>query len=150
MKNKKGLRLFLYALPIVAFGAAAISCFAISSVTKNNFNSNEEVQKLNARIMKIQKDYIDNPEEYTNPEGEAYEEYTLATNRLNQLTKASNGSYQVTSAIAYTASILTLVSFGVVLYVSDKIKEKEESYVEPIVDDEEKELEQLEKEPTNE
>ena len=74
MKNKKGLRLFLYALPIVAFGAAAISCFAISSVTKNNFNSNEEVQKLNARIMKIQKDYIDDPEEYTNPEGEAYEE----------------------------------------------------------------------------
>ena len=58
--------------------------------------------------------------------------------------------YQVTSAIAYTASILTLVSFGVVLYVSDKVKEKEESYVEPIVDDEEKELEQLEKESANE
>ncbi|MCR5506035.1 MAG: hypothetical protein K6F07_03480 [Bacilli bacterium] len=158
MKNNKMLRRFLYALPVVLFGAASIASFSIAANVKKEYEGNKEVQTLNALVTKIQKEYVDNPSAYLDPKGEVYEEYTLATNRLNAIAKKSNASYRTTSILAYTCSILTLVSFGVVLYVSDKVKEKEETYVEPIVpvskeeqeQEDEEELEQLEKDTINE
>ena len=155
MKNKI-LRRFLYALPVVAFGATAITCFAVSASIKKEYTDNKEVQTLTALITKIQKDYIEDQEAYTNPDGVAYEEYTLANNRLNKIAGKTDTQYRIFSTTAYVTSILTLVSFGVVLYVSDKVKEKEETYVEetPSKEEEEKleeeELEELEKEAINE
>lgn len=156
MKNKKTLRRFLYIAPVVLFAAAAISCFAIASNIRKGYTSNKEVQSLSADIMNIQREYIANPDAYLNPEGEKYEEYTTAQNRLKQISSKTNGQYSAFSISAYITSILTLVSFGVVLYASDKAKEKEESYVEPIKSpeedetEEEKELEELEREIENE
>ena len=156
MKNKKMLRRFLYALPIVLFGATAIACFAVAASIRNDYNSNKEVQTLTALVTKIEKDYVDNQEAYTNPEGEMYEEYTLANSRLKALAGQNDTQYRAFSVTAYVTSILTLVSFGVVLYVSDKVKEKEETYVEeaPSKEEaerlEEEELEELEKEVNNE
>lgn len=132
MKNKI-LRKVLYVGSVSIFGILAIVMFILANNVKNKYSSDPEVVAINKELTKIENEYNEHPEEYQQEGGAAYEKYQAFLADLNEYAKVYDGQYKVCSITGYVSSILTLVAFGVVLHISDKLRTKEDNSVEILV-----------------
>lgn len=123
IKTKKSKRKWAY---IGIVGGMAIATFALFS-TANYFKA--KLKSSSAQVMASQNildtigwDSINNTASIYHDKALWY--YDIYTHFTYE-SKTNSNAYIVTSVFAYTFSILTLVSFGLVLKDADKQKEKE-------------------------
>ena len=114
----------IYASIVGFFAVCSLSLFAVAQYTKAKLNS-ADIQVMAAKnvLAALGPDALTDPDSIYHDKAEyfndTYEHYSAVSHRHLQ-------QYTVLSITAYSLSIMTLVSFGLVLKHSDKRKEQED------------------------
>lgn len=115
---KKTKRSLIYVGIIGGCGVLALTLFTISQYEKAKFKASEQVRLSSESKMK------------TSGEGSPMQVFWTSVNEDFVKISAQNKAAYIGTAIpAYALSILTLVSFGLILKDAEKQKEKEDNEV---------------------
>ncbi len=116
--NKKRKRILVYSLIISFFGVAAISFFTVSQYEKAKYKASEQVRLSSESKLN------------TLSEGtELYTYWDSINKDFINISSENKNRYIATAVPSYIFSIMTLVSFGLILKHADKEKEKEDKEV---------------------
>ena len=120
---KKTKRLLAYVGIIGGCAVLALTFYTISQYEKAKYQASDTVRlTAESHVKKATEAQL------ANEESEAYWWKTVFED-FTKITKQNSAAYVGTAIPAYTFSMLTLVSFGLVLKHADKAKEKEEEEV---------------------
>ena len=111
-------RLWAYIGIIGGCGVLAMTFFTISQYEKAKYKASETVRLSSESKIK------------TTPLGSEENAFWVSVNEdFVNISNVNRGAYIGTAIPAYTLSIMTLVSFGLVLKHAEKMKEKEDNEV---------------------
>ncbi len=115
---KKTKRTLIYVGIIGGCSVLALTLFTISQYEKAKFKASEQVRLSSESKMK------------TSGEGSPMQVFWTSVNEdFVKISAQNKGAYIGTAIPAYALSILTLVSFGLILKDAEKQKEKEDNEV---------------------
>ena len=118
--QKKTKRLLAYVGIIGGCAVLSLTFYTISQYEKAKYQASLTVQlTAKSHVDKATQAQLENEESEAYWWKTVYEDFT-------KITKQNSAAYVGTAIPAYTLSMLTLVSFGLVLKHADKAKEKEE------------------------
>ena len=121
--QKKTKRLLAYVGIIGGCAVLSLTFYTISQYEKAKYQASLTVQlTAKSHVDKATQAQLENEESEAYWWKTVYEDFT-------KITKQNSAVYVGTAIPAYTLSMLTLVSFGLVLKHADKAKEKEEEEV---------------------
>ncbi len=116
--SKKLKRTLIYASIIGGCGILSLTFFTISQYEKAKYKASEQVRLSSESKMNT----------YT--EGSDYYNFWYSVNEdFTKISEGNRNAYIGTAIPSYTFSILTLVSFGLVLKFEEKEREKEDNEV---------------------
>lgn len=123
IQTKKSKRKWAYIGIVGGMAVATFALFSTANYFKAKLKSSESQVMASQNILDtVGWDAINDEQSIYHDKAQWY--YDVYTH-FKYVSKSNSSAYIVTSVFAYTFSILTLVSFGLVLKDADKQKEKE-------------------------